>query len=237
MDQGLFILRPTFIGAALQIDKSGPAGPVQPGDEINYTITVTNTGVETATQLIVTDILNGNPVQLAGPDELAPGESAEFLFDYIVQEADCAAGILTNTAEAVAENAPTVVSDPVQTTLDGCAVELSITKGQPDGLAEPGQTITYTITVSNSGNVTATGVVVTDTLNGLAVVVPGPDTIAPDSSADYFFSYLIQEADCEAGLSNLAEVTSDLGGSAFIGPPVVTPVSCGHVQLLPLIRR
>jgi hypothetical protein len=39
----------------------------------------------------------------------------------------------------------------------------------PDGKAEPGQTITYTVTISNTGTADATGVTFTDSRGGFAV--------------------------------------------------------------------
>jgi hypothetical protein len=83
----------------------------------------------------------------------------------------------------------------------------------------------------------ATGLVVTDTLNGAALVVPGPTTIDAGATAVYHFSYTITEADCNTGLANLAEVSGDNGAWTVIPDAVYTPVQCQSYLWLPLIRQ
>ena len=114
---------------------------------------------------------------------------------------------------------------------------LTITKTQPVGQLAVGETITYTIAVTNSGSLSATNVVVTDTLNGSPVVVPGPATITPGSTAVYTFTYIIQEADCDSGLSNIAAVSSQQTGPATIPAPVITELDCTKELYLPVVLR
>ena len=61
------------------------------------------------------------------------------------------------------------------------STELEISKSQPEGIIEAGNWITYTIVVTNVGSITATDVVVTDTMNGIPVANSTPTTI--DSGA------------------------------------------------------
>lgn len=113
---------------------------------------------------------------------------------------------------------------------------LNIAKSQPVGLVEPGETITYTITLTNSGVLTATDVVVTDTLNGNAVVLAGPTEIAPDEQADYLFEYTVQASDCGQPLSNDASASSSTAASVSLAEPVITPVDCADFLIyIPLV--
>ncbi|MFZ0547239.1 MAG: CARDB domain-containing protein, partial [Candidatus Promineifilaceae bacterium] len=114
-----------------------------------------------------------------------------------------------------------------------------IEKSQPVGTLEPGETITYTITVSNTGIKMASNVVVTDTLNGNDVVVSGAAAIAPGDAATYTFTYTISEGDCGNDLSNMASVSADLVPVVELDAPVVTPVNCGgmntYYQYIPVV--
>ncbi len=109
--------------------------------------------------------------------------------------------------------------------------DLEISKSEPEGTLQPGETITYTISVTNTGSTEATGLVVTDTLNGDAVVVPGPDTLAPDEVGVYLFDYTIQPDDCGTDLVNQAEVTDDTGQGATLLIPVVTSIVCAPTAI------
>jgi Bacterial Ig domain/Calx-beta domain/Matrixin len=56
----------------------------------------------------------------------------------------------------------------------------------PDGKAEPGQTITYTVTITNTGTADATGVTFTDSVDPNTTLVPGSITTQPIASPDAF---------------------------------------------------
>jgi choice-of-anchor B domain-containing protein len=113
---------------------------------------------------------------------------------------------------------------------------LEIAKSEPEGLVEPGQTITYTITLTNSGILTASDVIVTDTLNGNAVVLSGPSEIAPGDQASYLFTYTVQVSDCGQTLSNEASASSSTAATVTLPAPVETPVVCTVFSVyLPLI--
>jgi choice-of-anchor B domain-containing protein len=236
IDEGFFILQPHLPDVAeLAIHKGEPQGILSPGELITYTISLTNTGSLTTTGIVVTDTLNGNPVTVPGPDTLNPGESAEYTFTYQIQPADCVTGLDNLASATSSEGASDTTPLPVHSDL-GCP-PLSIGKSQPTGTLTPGHWITYTITVTNNDAIAATGIIVTDTLNGNPVVLSGPTTIAAGASAEYEFTYQIEAADCETDLSNMAEVTSAEGNTAALLDPIVTPVHCQatHVIYLPLV--
>jgi choice-of-anchor B domain-containing protein len=113
--------------------------------------------------------------------------------------------------------------------------DLDISKGQPAGVVEPGNTINYTVSVTNVGVLSATGVVVTDTLNGIPVVLAGASTIEPAETAEYQFTYSVLDADCFSDLSNMASVSADNADTAHLDNPIETQVSCTFVYYAPLI--
>jgi choice-of-anchor B domain-containing protein len=222
--------------ASLEIDKEQPEGVVVPGETITYTITITNHGDLAATGLIVTDTLNGVATIVPGPTTLDAGATAVYPFTYTVTDADCNIG-LTNSAEVSGDNGVVAAMNTPIFTPALCQADLEISKSQPAGTVAPGETITYTITVTNLSAFLATGLVVTDTLNGAALVVPGPTTVDAGATAVYHFSYTITEADCNTGLANLAEVSGDNGAWAVIPDAVYTPVQCQSYLWLPLIMQ
>ncbi|HET6444678.1 MAG TPA: choice-of-anchor B family protein [candidate division Zixibacteria bacterium] len=114
---------------------------------------------------------------------------------------------------------------------------LEVSKDQPTGVIEPGNSITYTVTVENVGTVTATNVVVTDTLNGVPTVLSGASIIEPEGSADYLFIYVVQDADCYGGLSNKASASASDTGTATTNSPVVNQVACTYFNFAPKISR
>ena len=89
---------------------------------------------------------------------LAPEESAEFTYTYEVTQADVDAGEIVNVvkanATAVRGEDPDEVEATATVTAEEAAAELSITKSaSPTSGVKVGDTITYTVVVTNSGNV------------------------------------------------------------------------------------
>ncbi|TMK29303.1 MAG: DUF11 domain-containing protein [Actinobacteria bacterium] len=88
---------------------------------------------------------------------------------------------LTNSAQVAigTGNPSTAQSAPV--TVTGCAANLTITKAGPATVGQGGA-ITYTITVKNTGNAQATGVIVTDNLDDSLTGVAGSFDVDPGSA-------------------------------------------------------
>ncbi len=70
-----------------------------PGEVINYTLRVTNTGNVTVTGITMTDLI-APPVCTGAPYTLAPGNSATCTATHTVTMADIMTGTVVNTAEA-----------------------------------------------------------------------------------------------------------------------------------------
>ncbi len=140
------------------------------GDILNYTVTITNTGDVPLPSIGVTDPRTGLGTTIAG---IQPGASETFTTSYTLTQEDLDSngggdGDIDNTATAIA----VISTDPLEaiTVEDSVAVPLVIEPGlelikagsfndeNGDGLAAPGETISYSFTVSNTGNITLTGV-------------------------------------------------------------------------------
>ena len=163
---------------SLSIDKPAPSntdedgsGDVSVGDTLTYTITATNDGTATLTNVTIVDPLPGlSPLVCipAQPATLAPSETLVCTGTYTVTAADVTAGEIANTATTDSDQTPPDTDDeivPVPTP------SLSIDKPAPSNTDEDGSgdvsvgdTLTYTITATNDGTATLTNVTIVDPL-------------------------------------------------------------------------
>ncbi|WP_432474299.1 DUF7507 domain-containing protein [Amphritea sp. HPY] len=220
-------------GPAIDIIKDGALdlgadGIATPGDLINYTFVVTNTGNATLTNVSVTDPLvspiscpGGNPVP-----SMAPGDVENCSGSYAITQADIDAGQRDNLATATGtapDGGEVSDTDPHEEPIpQGPAIEIlkdgALDLGA-DGIATPGDLINYTFVVTNTGNVTLTNVSVTDPLVS-PISCPGGNPVpsmAPGDVENCSGSYAITQADIDAGQrDNLATAS----GTPPVGPPV-----------------
>jgi uncharacterized repeat protein (TIGR01451 family) len=166
----------------LIVTKTADAASASAGTAIGYTITVTNNGTGAATGVMLTDTLptNGGLTWTESPDNpncnigsgvltcnfgtlAGGGASASVHISSPTSAATCAQPV-SNTASATATNlaAPVFTAAPVVITVN--CPNVVITKVADATSASAGDTIGYTITVTNNGAGAADTVTVTDTL-------------------------------------------------------------------------
>jgi uncharacterized repeat protein (TIGR01451 family) len=172
--------------ADLIISKTDSPDPVLAGQNLTYTISVTNNGPSTATLVTVTDTLPGGVTYVStSPSQgncsgtstvtcdigsLANGANATITIVVV----PTTTGILSNTASVSGNEADPVSgnnSATEQTTVNPASTDLSITKSDSPDPVLVGQNLTYTISVTNNGPSTATQVTVTDTLPPGAIFI------------------------------------------------------------------
>ncbi|MDE0558846.1 gliding motility-associated C-terminal domain-containing protein [Algoriphagus sp. NF] len=182
---------------SIQVIKTDNGAEVsEAGDVITYTLTVTNTGNVTLTNVTVEDPLTGLDVNVG---TLAPGASTSVDTDYEVTQADVDAGFVLNTAlttgESPDEDDPEDDTD-IETPIERNPSIQVIKTDNGAEVSEAGDVITYTLTVTNTGNVTLTNVTVEDPLTGLDVNV---GALAPGESTSIDTDYVVTQADVDAG--------------------------------------
>ena len=225
------------------------------GDTLTYRITAENTGNQTLSGASISDpllpTLTCTVGGVAAPANvvLEPGESLVCEGDYAVTQDDIDAQTLVNVATATSTDpqGETVGgSDTISQALDAPVVAMTVSKAiQPEPAAgaaftDPGQELTFVISVENTGNITLSEAVVTDE----RLVTPASCTVGPiepgETDDSCVFTYVVTQADIDqdngtagsefGGFTNTAEVTAtpnnqDLDpitetGSVFVrGPP------------------
>jgi uncharacterized repeat protein (TIGR01451 family) len=154
---------------ALSIDKSvNPTTVGVANTEVAYTFVVANTGNVTISDVVVVDDLDGLSVVDCGvfAGTLAPGDDVTCTATYTVTQTDVDAGSVVNTAfaEGTDPNDDPVESDPDTATVTiNQAPGLTVTKtANQAAFTGVGQQLTFEIVAANTGNVTITGITVTD---------------------------------------------------------------------------
>ncbi|PJC07550.1 MAG: hypothetical protein CO068_05580, partial [Flavobacteriaceae bacterium CG_4_9_14_0_8_um_filter_34_30] len=157
------------------IKSASPSTYSASGDVITYTLTVTNTGNVTLTDVIVNDPLTGFSTTIA---EMLPGEVEVFTTTYTITQSDVNNGSVLNTATAIGEdpNGDPIEDDDDETVTANQNPSIAIVKTfkieGDDPCTVLGGIITYRMFVTNEGNVTLSNVVISDPL--LGGVISGP---------------------------------------------------------------
>ena len=212
---------------------------VKEDDELTYTITVTNTGNVTLTNISVTDTLTAGDETLSGVElsqntieSLAPNASETVTATYKVK-ADDAGKTLKNTVVASDGTTTDEPDNPPEVTVENPS--LTVEKTADKVSANVGEEITYTVTIVNDGNVDLTGVTISDAMfnmGGENTMVgsdgeeleleitglgnpEGPsvykiESIPVGATVTLKYSYTATEADAEAGsVKNTIVVNGD----------------------------
>ncbi len=198
------------------VTPSGDRNAVKVGDAIQYSYEVTNAGNITLTSVAVNDPSAGS-VTCPAPAApgLAPGASETCTADspYTVAQADVDAGAVTDSATATGVDTQGAQSEPsaastVTVPAVAAAPSVSLSKtAKVDPAADQnavrvGDRISYSYTVTNTGNVTLTSVAVSDPSTGnVTCPTPASPGLAPGQSETCTADdpHPVTQADVDAG--------------------------------------
>ncbi|MGZ8785369.1 MAG: SdrD B-like domain-containing protein, partial [Acidimicrobiia bacterium] len=193
----------------MTLSKSDGVGAVDPGETITYILTYTNTSDSTsnpglATNVNISDTIpSATSYQSCSIDSPASGTCSEsggvvtFSLDNPVLPGmsgtvRVTAGVNGGASGSIANSATLTYSDPLgnnyspQLATDVDTVrspQLAVNKSASAGPVEPGDVITYTVDLVNTGGGTQTGVLATDDLPPGTSVVPGSTVISQTAVA------------------------------------------------------
>lgn len=221
--------------SALSLVKSvTPATVSAVGDTVTYTFDVTNTGNVTVTDPSITETgFTGTgtvPSASCPPGALAPAASVQCTAAYQITQADLDAGTITNTATASAvpaRGAAPVSNASTASVTAAAAPAVTLVKSSSlTGAAAAGGAVDYSFVVTNTGNVTLSGLVVNDTsfsgTGSLGAIACPATTLAPTASVTCTAPYTLTQADVDSGrLTNTATVS----GVTLLGAPVTSTPS------------
>ena len=161
------------------ITKDGPTSAM-PGDSIVYTLTVNNTGTAKAENVRVTDIIPAGLVYSPGLStntctqnggevkcekiSLEKGSSEVFTLIFGIPKTQSCNSIITNIGAVTTDGANPHESTAYTMITCPPTPTFSISKTDNRSEIDVGQTLSYTITVTNTSSVSATGVTIIDTL-------------------------------------------------------------------------
>lgn len=215
---------PTIAGGAVP-------GLTDAGDTISYSFVVTNNGNVTLNNITVGDPLPGMPPITCPPGQLAPGASTPCsTVVYTITQADLDAGQVVNTAtgQGTPPSGPNATGDDSTTTPLPPEPAMTVTKtANPTTYSSVGQSIIYSYAVANTGNVTLSALNVVD--DRIATVSCPVTTLAPGAGTTCTASYLITQADLDAGsVTNTATTTATPAQGTLT--PVVAQATITAVQ-------
>lgn len=228
--------------ADLSISKSDNQTTAIPGQQISYSIVVTNNGPSTVSSVTVTDSV---PAAIQSPSfsasegsydsatgvwaglTLASGGSVTLTLTGTIDPT--ATGTLENTASV---SPPSGVTDPdssnnssTDTNTLNPESDLAVTKTVSNNNPSVGDTITYTITVTNNGSSTATNVQVSD---------PPPSGLTIQSSTESQGSYNSGTGAWTVGtLANGASATLTVTARVDVATPITNTATASADQTDP----
>jgi uncharacterized repeat protein (TIGR01451 family) len=174
--------------ADLALAKAAAGGTAVAGQPFTYTLTITNNGPDTATQVVITDALSSGAVfsavvtstNQASLTHSFVGAQATFTVTNIAPSSvftivytvlpPVNGGVFSNTA-VISSSTPTDPSSGNDIAGGGpvtamANADLEIAKSASPNPVEPGSVVTFTLTVTNNGPSTAQFITVTDVISG-----------------------------------------------------------------------
>lgn len=239
-----------------------PSGSfVQHGQAITYTVTTVIAGSATTQPVILTDQLDAGLGQVslvaAGaytcsgnlacilPTGTLPGS---YPLVYTATVAADASGTLHNVVSATnlpgGDPDPTCVQCSTEHIVEQPALETAKRLSgntDPAGDVATGDSLTYSVTATNTGNVALSDVTIDDPLITPNRIVCA--SVAPGGECTLTGTYVVTQADTDAGtVDNIATITAQPGPGGSPLPPAVCPpgsadARCRPVLNLPIVRR
>jgi uncharacterized repeat protein (TIGR01451 family) len=221
----------------ISISKTNDGTPIDPGDTVQYTIKIKNTGTLGGSMTSVVDDLpsgftyltgstsglttsdpsiSGSQLTWSGSWSLAGPDSINLVFSAI---ASLSPGIYTNTASVSGSNFETKTTGATaELQINGPSLNLN--KSVDKLSAAPGDTMTYTVSYSNPGNGNATYVFILESIPGNTDYISGS---AQGSNMTITYSHNNGSSYDSDDSAPVTDISFQLSG-------ILTPGSSGQIQ-------
>ena len=224
VELGIPQLTVTKSNPTLLTDADG-SGDRSKDDVLRYTVTATNSGSITLTDVDVTD----NKITPGSNNcaVVAPGATCVLTGTYTIKAGDVGGNIVNvanATSDQVAATAPATVTTAVPAPAMTLAQPAPVLQTDADGSGDisAGDTLRFTITATNSGTANLTNVVVVGAL-------PAPDatttcaTLAPAATCVVAFNYVVLAGDVGSTINSNSQATSTQVNATPAPRSVVVP--------------
>ena len=202
--------------AKVVTSKTGTAGAYAVGDVVTYTITQTNTGNVTLNNVVITDdkvTKSTTSGETGSCTSVAPSATCILVGTYTITQTEKDAGTFKNTASVKSTEIPTALEASNTITLASNAkptLSKALTSNADEDKTSTitvGDTLTYTVTLLNDGDVTITDTTITD--DKISPSSASCSSVAVNGTCVLTGTYKVTQADVDAGkVTNNAESTS-----------------------------
>ena len=226
---------------AIQVTKSAAPSTVNAANQtVTYSFLVTNTGNVTLTGIIVSDPLPGLGSISCPGTSLSPGGSMTCTAAYMTTQADVDAGQIVNTATVTGhpQSGPPVGDSDTLTLPIDRSPSVSLAKSvNPATLLAANQTVSYSFLVTNTGNVTLSGIAIADPLPGLTRLSCPTSVLLPGASTTCTASKVVNQAEFDAvTLVNTATVSANAPDASIVGDTSTATVTANHAPSIALTK-
>jgi len=219
-------------------------GGVGENGSITFTGTVTNCGNNTLIGVTVTNFVNNGALTVLFPTNLALGQSASFSGSWVpLNPCGPNPALLTVRASDEYSSTPRLVTNFTTINCQNTLTPgIKVTKSCPAQPISPGQLLTFSGSVSNTGNVTLTNIVVVNNQPAANTQVFTLPSLAPGAVANFTGSYLAPtncsvtdtltaraSSICGVAVTNTASATC----SILTTPQITVTALCPPTPILP----
>nr|WP_240546350.1 choice-of-anchor A family protein [Paenibacillus artemisiicola] len=188
---------------AMTLAKTVSQAVANPGDTVDFTLVLTNTGNIALTNAVLVDSFLG--INQFIPS-LAVGQSFQLTAPYTVPASSAPGTIITNSAAAASNQTPAPIFATASVTVVG-SPSIALTKTASTAGAVPGQTVTFTVSLTNASAIALTNVTIEDDFFGVVDQFP---TLLPLETKVFTLDYAIPAGTpADTVFTNVAVARSD----------------------------
>ncbi len=173
------------VAPSVRIGANCPPSAPAPGAAVNYTGSVTNSGDVTLTNVVVTADLPSPGTVVATFASLAPRATANFSGSYTAPLDSCDTTVTLQVRGTDICGGTPVTHSFVRTCPLAPTPRIGVASTCPVDIPKPGEEMVFSGTVTNSGNITLTNVLVACSLPSAGTPVFGPVTLLPGQTAAF----------------------------------------------------
>ena len=228
----------------LAIVKTGPASSTV-GASVTYSFSVSHSALSDGSpvgSVTVSDSIAGAAtlVSKSGGDQdsyLEAGETWNYTATRTVSPSDPSPLVNTGCVTGLDIDSDTITACGTHSMTISQSPAIGLTKTASSGSHAVGSTVTYSFVVTNTGNVTLHGILITDPLVGLSAITGYATTLAPGISTTGTATYVVTQADVDRGsVSNLATATGVSPSGTSVTATGVATVTITQNPLIALAK-